>query len=388
MLQESISNYAYSGTEGRVRKLINSLHVGILVFNSQEEVLFSNKFAHAMLGLSEKQLRKKVPYHPDWSVIYEDGTPFSCEMNPVLVSLKTQKPVTNLIVGVNRPLTNDRAWLLVNTEPIFTDSGEVSEIVCSFSDITERKAVEDKLTSLYQSLESRAFDLACSNADLERFVYVATHDLQEPLRLITSFLQLLKKKYDCQLDDQAIEYINYAVDGSKRIKNLILDLLEYSKFSIDRDGFKVLDSAKVLADVQTNLFTLLKQNNAIIDVKPLPVVYADPSLLHQLFKNLLTNAVKYRSESTPRIIIDCAEQADNYLFSVSDNGIGIEPGYSEKIFDLFQRLHKDQTFEGTGVGLAICEKIVRLHRGSIWVESEPGEGSTFYFTIPKNNSGK
>lgn len=383
MLQESISKYAYSDTEGRVRKLINSLHVGILVFSSQEEVLFSNKFAHDMLGLSEKQLRMKGPYHPDWSVVYEDGSPFSCEMSPVLVALKTQKPVTNLIVGINRPLTGDRAWLLVNAEPILTDSGEVSEIVCSFSDITQRKAVEDKLTSLYQSLESRAFDLACSNADLERFVYVATHDLQEPLRLITSFLQLLKKKYDSQLDEQASEYINYAVDGSRRIKKLILDLLEYSKFSIDRDGFKVLDAGKLIEDVKHSLCSLLKQHHAIIDVKPLPVIYADPSLLHQLFKNLLTNSIKYRGESTPKISIDCIAQGDNYLFSVSDNGIGIDPGYSEKIFNLFQRLHKNEAFEGTGVGLAICEKIIRLHRGSIWVESMPGKGSTFYFTIPQ-----
>ena len=383
MLQESISKYAYSDTEGRVRKLINSLHVGILVFSSQEEVLFSNKFAHDMLGLSEKQLRMKGPYHPGWSVVYEDGSPFSCEMSPVLVALKTQKPVTNLIVGINRPLTGDRAWLLVNAEPILTDSGEVSEIVCSFSDITQRKAVEDKLTSLYQSLESRAFDLACSNADLERFVYVATHDLQEPLRLITSFLQLLKKKYDSQLDEQASEYINYAVDGSRRIKKLILDLLEYSKFSIDRDGFKVLDAGKVIEDVKHSLCSLLKQHHAIIDVKPLPVIYADPSLLHQLFKNLLTNSIKYRGESTPKISIDCIAQGDNYLFSVSDNGIGIDPGYSEKIFNLFQRLHKNEAFEGTGVGLAICEKIIRLHRGSIWVESMPGKGSTFYFTIPQ-----
>ena len=383
MLQESISKYAYSDTEGRVRKLINSLHVGILVFSSQEEVLFSNKFAHDMLGLSEKQLRMKGPYHPDWSVVYEDGSPFSCEMSPVLVALKTQKPVTNLIVGINRPLTGDRAWLLVNAEPILTDSGEVSEIVCSFSDITQRKAVEDKLTSLYQSLESRAFDLACSNADLERFVYVATHDLQEPLRLITSFLQLLKKKYDSQLDEQASEYINYAVDGSRRIKKLILDLLEYSKFSIDRDGFKVLDAGKLIEDVKHSLCSLLKQHHAIIDVKPLPVIYADPSLLHQLFKNLLTNSIKYRGDSTPKISIDCIAQGDNYLFSVSDNGIGIDPGYSEKIFDLFQRLHKNEAFEGTGVGLAICEKIIRLHRGSIWVESMPGKGSTFYFTIPQ-----
>lgn len=383
MLQESISKYAYSDTEGRVRKLINSLHVGILVFSSQEEVLFSNKFAHDMLGLSEKQLRMKGPYHPDWSVVYEDGSPFSCEMSPVLVALKTQKPVTNLIVGINRPLTGDRAWLLVNAEPILTDSGEVSEIVCSFSDITQRKAVEDKLTSLYQSLESRAFDLACSNADLERFVYVATHDLQEPLRLITSFLQLLKKKYDSQLDEQASEYINFAVDGSRRIKKLILDLLEYSKFSIDRDGFKVLDAGKLIEDVKHSLCSLLKQHHAIIDVKPLPVIYADPSLLHQLFKNLLTNSIKYRGESTPKISIDCIAQGDNYLFSVSDNGIGIDPGYSEKIFDLFQRLHKNEAFEGTGVGLAICEKIIRLHRGSIWVESMPGKGSTFYFTIPQ-----
>lgn len=383
MISESIINQTYSDTEGRIRNLISRMHVGVLVINSRVEILFSNQFANEMLGLTESQLHNKTPYHPGWSTVYEDGSHFSSDMRSVLGKLISKKPITNFILGINRPKTKDKAWLLINAEPILTANGKVSEIVCTFSNISQRKAIEDKLTTLYQSLEEKAFELACSNSDLERFVYVATHDLQEPLRLISSFLQLLKKKYPHQLDLQASEYINYAVHGSKRIKRLINDLLEYSKFRINRDGFKQIDSGKVLNDVKCCLSDLLLENNAVIEIKSLPVIFADPSLLHQLFENLVTNAVRYRGEAKPYIRIDCVQEDDNYLFSVTDNGIGIDQGYSEKIFNLFQRLHRNDDFDSTGVGLAICEKIIRLHRGSIWVKSEPGKGSIFYFTIPQ-----
>ena len=292
--------------------------------------------------------------------------------------------MANVVMGVFRPITKDRIWLLVNAEPLLNESGNVKEVICSFSDITERKAVEDKLTILYQDLESRAFELATSNADLERFVYVATHDLQEPLRMVTSFTQLLKKKYEKQLDEQASEYINYAVEGAVRLKKLILDLLAYSKFSSNREEFAPTDMKNVVQNVCCVFSKETEAARGTITVSDLPVISAKTSLMLQLFENLIGNAIKYRSERKLLIEITCKEKDDHFLFNVSDNGIGIDPQYSDKIFILFQRLHNGgNAYEGTGVGLAISKKIVDLHHGTIWVTSEKGKGSTFSFTIPK-----
>ena len=290
-------------------------------------------------------------------------------------------------MGVYRPITKDRVWLLVNAEPLLDDKGEVKEVICSFSDITERKSVEAKLNWLYQSLEIRALELATSNADLERFFYVATHDLQEPLRLVNSFTQLLKKKYAQQLDEKANEYINYAVEGATRMKKLLLDLLEYSKFNSNKEEFTTTNVSDVLKDVARSFSKELKNTGATLIIPELPQITANTSLILQLFENLIGNALKYRSDRKPVIQIAYKEEENNYLFSVSDNGIGIDQKYSDKIFVLFRRLHNDnETYEGTGVGLAICKKIVELHDGTIWVVSEQGEGSTFYFTITRKKN--
>ncbi len=366
---------------------MNSLRVGVLLQGPKTEILFSNKAALNMLGLTEDELYGRSSFHPEWNVIHEDGSLFPGSTHPVPTAISTKKSVTNVIMGVYRPVTKDRVWLLVNAEPLLDKKGEVKEVICSFSDITERKAVEEKLTWLYQSLEIRAFELATSNADLERFVYVATHDLQEPLRMVSSFTQLLKKKYEKQLDEQAAEYINYAVDGATRMKKLILDLLEYSKFSSNKEEFTQTDMNKVLKDASGIFLKDLKDAGAELIIPVLPFIMANTSLITQLFENLIGNALKYRSTRKPVIQIDCKEEGDNFLFSVSDNGIGIDPKYSDKIFILFRRLHNDnEIYEGTGVGLAICKKIVELHRGTIWVESEQNKGSTFYFTIPRQQN--
>ena len=337
-----------------------------------------------MLGLTEDELYGRSSFHPGWNVIHEDGSLFPVSSHPVPIAITTKRPVTHVIMGVYSPVTKDRVWLLVNAEPLLDDKGEVKEVICSFSDITEHKAVEEKLTWLYQSLEIRAYELATSNAELERFAYVATHDLQEPLRLVSSFMQLLKKKYSNQLDEQAREYIDYAVDGANRIKKLILDLLEFSKVSSNREEFTPTDMNMVLQDVARMFSGELKDTGAALTIPELPTIHANTALMLQLFENLVGNAIKYRNGRQPLIQIDCQEKDDEFRFSVSDNGIGIDPEYSDKIFILFQRLHNNnETYDGTGVGLAICKKIVELHQGTIWVVSEKGKGSTFYFTIPK-----
>lgn len=384
MKEDIHTGFSFSGNKERIDKLINCLHVGVLVQGPASEILFSNNTALRMLGLSRDELHGKSSLHPGWNVIHEDGTPFPGELHPVPVAINTKKRVANVVMGVFRPVTKDRIWLLVNAEPLLNERGDVKEVICSFSDITERKAVEDKLTILYQDLESRAFELATSNADLERFVYVATHDLQEPLRMVTSFTQLLKKKYEKQLDEQASEYINYAVEGAARLKKLILDLLAYSKFSSNREEFAPTDMNNVVQNICCFFSKEIDAARGTITVSDLPVIPAKTSLMLQLFENLIGNAIKYRSERKLLIEITCKENTDHFLFSISDNGIGIDSQYSDKIFILFQRLHNGgDGYEGTGVGLAISKKIVDLHRGTIWVTSEKGKGSTFSFTIPK-----
>ena len=387
MKQELNNKFSFLGTEERIRKLINSLGVGVLLQGPGTEILFSNIAASKILGLTEDELYGRTSLHPEWNVVHENGSSFHPSTHPVSIAIKTKKPVLNVIMGVERPVTKDRVWLLVNAEPFLNNKGEVKEVICSFSDISEQKAVETKMMWLYQSLEIRALELATSNAELERFITVASHDLQEPLRLVSSFTQLLKIKYAKQLDKQANEYINYAAEGATRMKKLILDLLEYSKFSSNKEGFSPTDMNKVLRDASERFSNDLRDTGAKLIVTPLPVINANTSLMTQLFENLIGNALKYRNGNSPEIKIKCKEEKNNFLFSVCDNGIGIAPKYWEKIFLLFQRLHSDNgSNEGTGIGLAICKKIVGLHRGTIWVESEEGKGSTFYFTIAKDQN--
>ena len=387
MLQELVNKISFSGSEERIRNLINSLHVGVLVMGPRKEILFNNQVALDMLGLSVDELYGKACINPEWSIVYEDGSLFPCDVLPVPIAISSKKPVTNIIMGVNRPLTNDKVWILVNAEPLLNDKGDIKEVICSFSDITERKAVEEKLRWLYQSLEVRALELATSNKELERFAYIATHDLQEPLRMVSSFTELLKKKYASKLDEQAVEYINYAVEGASRMKNLILDLLEFTKFSSNKEEFTETDMNKVLEEILKSSAEKINCSGAVLIIPQLPVINAKTSLISQLFENLIGNALKYRSTNKPMIIVECKEGKDHFEFSISDNGIGIDAEYWDKIFILFKRLHSsNESFEGTGVGLAICKKIVELHHGSIWVKSEKGKGSTFYFTILKQQN--
>jgi signal transduction histidine kinase len=385
MKQEFSNNLSFSDNKERVNKLLNSLQVGILLQGPKSEILYSNKAALRLLGLSEDEIYRSSTFHPEWSVIHEDGSVFPGNTHPVPTAIATKKPVLNIIMGVFRPVTKDRVWLLVNAEPHLDEKGEVKEVVCSFSDITEHKNSEEKLTWLYQSLEIKALELATTNAELERFAYVATHDLQEPLRMVSSFMQLLKKKYEKQLDEQAREYILFAVEGANRIKKLILDLLEFSRVSSSKEEFTTTDMNSVLKTATQEFSKNLKEEGADIIIPALPAINANTLLMVQLFQNLIGNALKYRSSLKPVIRIGCKEEDDQFIFSVTDNGIGIDPQYSNKIFILFQRLHsKNKTYEGTGAGLAICKKIVELHGGTIWLISEPGQGSAFYFTIAKN----
>jgi light-regulated signal transduction histidine kinase (bacteriophytochrome) len=217
---------------------------------------------------------------------------------------------------------------------------------------------------------------------LEQFAYVASHDLQEPLRMITGYLQLLERRYKAQLDNDAHEFIGFAVDGASRMQQLLKDLLAYSRVGSRTQAFAPVDCQVVLDQTLVNLKASLVESQAAITHDPLPTLMANATLLGQLFQNLLGNAIKFRAEAPPHIHIEAKRQAREWLFAVRDNGIGLEAQYAERIFMIFQRLHTRERYPGTGIGLAICKRIVELHGGRIWVESQPGQGATFYFTLP------
>ena len=256
--------------------------------------------------------------------------------------------------------------------------------VVAITDVTERIRNESQLNKLNTDLARRAGELAASNAELERFAYIASHDLQEPLRMVSSFLQLLQKRYKGQLDEKADQYIHYAVDGAERMKALIMDLLEYSRAGSAKETFGRVEMETILKEAGDIFREKIAVARASVEVGPLPVLWGDKVQLLQLFQNLLSNALKYHAaDRAPVIHIRASEEPGCWKFSVEDNGIGIDPQYFDKIFIIFQRLHNKTDYSGTGIGLAICKKIVERHGGKIWVESSSDRGSIFYFTIGK-----
>ncbi|GAA6621822.1 ATP-binding protein [Scytonema sp. NUACC26] len=243
-------------------------------------------------------------------------------------------------------------------------------------EITERLEAERKLEQL-------AAELKRSNQELETFAYVAAHDLQEPLRAVTGYTQLLVDEYKDRLDESALEYMDLIVDGASRMQQLIQDLLAYSRVSSRGQEFRPIDVNDLLRQALQNLQVAIAQSNANISHDTLPTISGDKTQLVQLFQNLIGNAIKFRREEPPQIYIAAELKDDNWLFSVRDNGIGMKPQYLDRIFEIFKRLHTRTEFPGTGIGLAICKKIVERHKGRIWAESQLGRGTTFYFTVPE-----
>jgi signal transduction histidine kinase len=245
-----------------------------------------------------------------------------------------------------------------------------------------RATLDSDRISMEHQLRDRTAELERSNSDLERFAQIASHDLQEPLRTISSFVQLIAKRYGDKLDDNGARYIHYAVDGAERMRGLINALLAYSRVDrLDAPINAEVSLAEVVARVRADLRTAIAESHAELTCDELPVVQGNEIQLTQVLLNVISNAVKYRGSEAPRIHIAATREEPGWKISVRDNGIGIDPRYFERIFIVFQRLHTREAYEGTGVGLAICKRIVERHGGRIWVESEPGTGSTFHFTL-------
>ena len=283
------------------------------------------------------------------------------------------------LIGREEPLmdlaTGKAGWLSTSKVPLRDSQGEIVGIVGIGRDITERKQA-------YEALQESLADLERSNKELERFAYIASHDLQEPLRMVTSYVQLLARRYQGQLDDDADEFIHYAVDGVSRMQELIHALLSYSRVGTRGKPPRPTNCERIVDLTLANLQVAIEESGAMVTRDPLPTVTADSSQLLQVFQNLIGNAIKFRGHEAPRIHVGAERRGDEWLFWVGDNGMGIDPQYHERVFAVFQRLHSREEHPGAGIGLAICRRIVQRHGGRMWVESDLGKGATFYFTIP------
>lgn len=298
-----------------------------------------------------------------------------------------------MVLARNAPITveessvrdGERRFYIAVKFPLRDADGVTYGVGCMATDFSEqfhaRAAIEEKNKMLAEYAE----ELKRSNADLEQFAYVASHDLQEPLRMVASYCQLLQKRYGERLDSDAREFIAFAVDGATRMQRLINDLLAYSRVGRKDTKFVPVNCEEVLDSVRKSLQGAIRESGAQIEASTLPTIMADPTQIWQLFHNLIGNALKFRGEQPPCIRVDVRRENAMWAFSVSDNGIGIDPRYKEKIFAIFSRLHGPTEFSGTGIGLAIAKKVIDRLGGKIWVESAPGQGSTFHFSLPEQS---
>jgi len=246
----------------------------------------------------------------------------------------------------------------------------------------EKASLQDKIRRQQEQLKHHAEELQRSNEKLQQFAYVASHDLQEPLRSVSSFCNLLQEQYQGQLDERADRWMSKIVRGSERMKTMVQDLLVYSRVESRGRDFERIDCEQIFANVKIDLATAIRKSAATVTCGRLPTVMADQSQFTQLLQNLIGNAIKYRGDEPPRVHVQAERDDGMWVFSVKDNGIGIDPEYFSKVFQMFKRLHTRDEYPGTGIGLSLCQRIVHRHGGKIWVESEAGSGSTFYFTIP------
>ena len=352
--------------------ILNAAGEGIFGLDIYGKHTFVNPAAAQMLGYAVNELIGRHS-HTLWHYKKSDGSSYPVVECPIYAAYKDGRvhhrddEVFWRKDGTCFPVT-------YTSTPIIEDGNIVGAVV-TFRDITERKQAEEELKKLSD-------ELARSNADLQQFAYTASHDLQEPIMVVAGFVNLLAKRYKGKLDEKADEFIEHAIDGTKRMQVLIKDLLDYSRVGSTGTSFTPTDCLSALDKAVFNLQIAIKESGAVITHDDLPTVMADSSQLIRLFQNLISNAIKFRGKEAPRIHISVKQKEDEWIFSFKDNGIGIDPKFSDQIFVMFQRLHTKKEYPGTGIGLATCKKIIERHGGRIWVESEPGKGSTFFFSIP------
>ena len=350
-----------------VDNILKSMAETLMVIDTDGTIQRVNQAAISLLGYERHELIGRSA-----GDLFEEGVD--------VLSLLKQSELNDVIRRVDTSVvTKDGRHVAVSLSGsvMRDEDGEIQGMVCVAQDITERKRTQE-------ILERQTRELARSNSELEQFAWVASHDLQEPLRMVASYTQLLSKRYKGKLDADADEFIAFAVDGATRMRRLINALLELSRVGTRGKDFEATDCEAIYDRTLVNLQGLVKESGALVTHDRLPTVMGDVTQLGQLFQNLIANAIKFRGDEQLTVHVGAEQRNGHWEFCVRDNGIGIDPEYAERIFVVFQRLHGKGDRPGTGIGLSICKKIVELHSGRIWVKSQPDEGAAFYFTLPLN----
>ncbi len=350
-----------------VDNILKSMAETLMVIDTDGTIQRVNQAAISLLGYERHELIGRSA-----GDLFEEGVD--------VLSLLKQSELNDVIRRVDTSVVtkNGRHVAVSLSGSVMHDEdGEIQGMVCIAQDITERKQTQE-------ILERQTQELARSNSELEQFAWVASHDLQEPLRMVASYTQLLSKRYKGKLDADADEFIAFAVDGATRMRRLINALLELSRVGTRGKDFEATDCEAIYDRTLVNLQGLVEESDAVVTHDRLPTVLGDGTQLGQLFQNLIANAIKFRGDEQLTVHVGAEQRNGHWEFCVRDNGIGIDPEYAERIFVVFQRLHGKGDRPGTGIGLSICKKIVELHGGRIWVKSQPDEGAAFYFTLPLN----
>ena len=381
-----MAKYQAVRAKNHAEHIIESSPNGMVVVDNDGKIVDVNSYTYTLLGYTETELISEsfeslIPERFR-SALFADGK--SIVGNVQYPAMGTKQEVACLSKsGAEVPVE-------VGLNPVVME--EDSYLLGSIVDVTERKKAE-------QDLKLANSQLKRVNRELSNFAYITSHDLQEPLRSIASFLQLLKSEYQSKLDDDANEYIDFAVDGATRLQGMIRSLLHYSRIDSKEVKLREFDLNDSVVSAQENLYKLILDSKAKISVGSLPPVFGDSAQITQLFQNLIANGIKFRSTADPEIsitsrIVSGNELEDNYpanfrycVVTVADNGIGIKPDYHKRIFNIFQRLHSGKKYPGHGIGLSLCNKIVNLHGGTIWLESEEGKGCAFSFNLPMQKPG-
>ena len=367
---------ALLASEERLRTTIDAAAMGTWFYDLQrDEVSYSEQF-RALFGLTSNN---KLTYQASLDATHPDDRERIDQAFENTIKLGVPFHIEYRVIWPDSSVH----WLTAKGGVHRNPEGVAVHMQGIVTDITDRKQAQEALRH-QEALERRAAELTRSNDDLQQFAYVAAHDLQEPLRMVASYTQLLSRRYAGKLDSDADEFIAYAVDGAHRMKLLIEDLLAYCHVGTTGKLPQEISSTSALEQALLNLQGAIQESGGVVTHDPLPNVVVDGAQLVQLFQNVVGNAIKYRSSEPPRVHISAKKSsAREWIFSVRDNGLGIDPQYFEKIFLMFQRLHGREEFSGTGIGLTLCKKIAERHGGRMWVESEPGKGSTFYLALPE-----
>jgi PAS domain S-box-containing protein len=364
-------------SERRYRWIVETTQEGIWLIDENNYTVFVNRKMCEILGYTAEEMMGKQNYDFKDEVERKKAIEQTENRKKGIAETRETSYITK---------SGKRVWAHTSSNPIFDEDGTFRGSFAMVTDITQKKRQEELLKKSEVTLEMKNKELERQNRELEQFAYVASHDLQEPLRTTSSFVDLLQQQYKGRLDPLADKYLSYIVQASDRMKVLINDLLEYSRIGRKKELEKI-DCNQVLNEVLTDLDVAIKEANATISVCSLPVINGYSTEIKQLFQNLIINAIKFRKkEVAPEIKVYAQKKDDYWEFCVVDNGIGIDPQHSERIFIIFQRLHTRSEYNGSGIGLSHCKKIVELHKGKIWVESEEGHGSAFHFTILENHN--